>query len=196
MKLIVLIIFNFISLTGYSQLASLYTDIDLKEYQADSINIKLDSILIVGMGSSLTRAFINDVSNTMIKELNNQKITASYFYLGKNEEEASKELSLLDKTGYKAILFLLPTNTASVNTKYNTISNRTASTSGPIRISASTSRSSYQQTFNFQLCRVDKKNERFWNASLDIDCDPSKKHAARKVVKKTFNRFRAHKYIE
>ncbi|MGF2414454.1 MAG: hypothetical protein ACQUYJ_19120, partial [Ferruginibacter sp.] len=183
--------------TGYSQLGPLlFTDIDFKEKQADTIDIKLDSILILGMGSSVTRIFLADMSNTMIKELNNQKIIVSYFYLGRNAEEANREFKLIDKTGYKAILFLLPTDTALLDTKYNTSTNRTESAYGPIASSTTTSRTSYQQTFNFQLCRVDKKNEKFWSASLDIDCDPGKKNAARKVVKKVFNRFRTHKYIE
>jgi hypothetical protein len=196
MKLIASIVFSLVFSTSYSQLASLYSGRDFKEKQADTVNIKIDSILIVGMGSSVTRAFLNDVSNIMIEKLNIQKIAASYFYLGKNAEEASKEFDIVNKTGYKAILFLLPSDTALFDTKYSTITNRKESAYGPIAISSTTAVTSYKQKFNFKLCQVGKKNENFWSASIDIDCDPGKKHAAKKVVKKVFNRFRAHKYID
>lgn len=196
MKRILLILIFFISLKGYAQLVPLLsTDIAFKEKQSDTISFKLDSILILGMGSSVTRIFLNDLSNIMIKDLSSKKITVSYFYLGRNDEEIKKEYKQIGKAGYKAILFLIPTDTALLLTQIYKNFRSSEINQRPINFNTTTSWTSYQQTFNFQFCRVDKNNEKFWSASLEIDCDPSKKYAAKKVAKKLFDRFKVHKYI-
>ncbi len=191
MKRIILTILFFSTLSCYSQLLT-NNNIYFNEKQADTLNIKLDSILIVGMGSSLTRIFLTDVSNTLIKKLNDKKIAATYFYLGKNAEDANKEFSLIDKDGYKAILYFIPIDTALFVTKessssysnpYGTMRNRTSKTV-------------YQQAFNLKLSKTERMNENFWSAVVEVECDPSKKNAAEKLVKKLYTSFIENKYFE
>ncbi len=197
MKLSFLIILIFISLNGYSQFGQfLYTDIDFKENQADTINIKLDSILILGIGSSVTRIFLDDLSAKIIEELKTQDIIASYSYLGKNRDEANKQFRLMNKGGYKAILVFLPKDTALFETKNFRSTNTTHGDYGPIQTTRTYSRLSYQQSFNFQFYKTGKVMQRFWNALVDIDCDPGKKYATKKLANKLLNRLKNNKYIK
>ena len=190
MKLKLLILFILISLKGYSQLEPiLYTEIDFNEKQADTISLKLDTILILGKGASVARIFLDDLTNKLIKELNKEKIVASYVYLGNNSDEVKGKFKLIDKQKYKGILFVSPTDTATFDTKYST-SPSTA------QGSTNSSRITYQQTFKFQFYDVGKGMKVFWSALIDIDCDPSKKYAANRVSSKLLARFKKNKYIQ
>ena len=71
MKYTMLILLSLISLNTYSQ------EIEFTEKQADSINVKLDSILILGIGSTPTRIFLDDLSNKLVKEFSKKHISVS-----------------------------------------------------------------------------------------------------------------------
>jgi hypothetical protein len=185
MKSSALILFIFFSLKGNGQIQTYPgTNVDFTEEEADSISIKLDSILIVGMGTSLTRIFLEDVGNEMIKKFHSVNISASYFYLGNNVEEANKEFDLIDKKGYKAILFFLPTDTAFFDSELITMGSNT----NEVLV--------YQQTFEFKLCQIKPGMKKFWNAFISIDCDPSRKRGAKNLSNKLATRFYKKGYID
>ena len=191
MKFTFILILLFYSLNVYSQLTILNTDISFQENQADSLDIKMDSIMILGVGSSVTRLFLVDLTNKIKQELNKQDITVSYFYLGKTTEEAKMEFSKLDKLGYKALLFLLPESS-----DYFQIENYTSSGgAGGINTTITATNMHYSQTFKFQLYKNGLKNDNIWSATVSIDCDPGKKYGSKQVAKKMLARFRKQKYI-
>jgi hypothetical protein len=191
MKFRFIIISFFCSLNVYSQLPIFDTDISFQEKQADSLDIKMDSVMILGVGSSVTRLFLIDLTDKIKRELNKQDITVSYFYLGKTTEEAKKEFTQLSKQGYKVLLFLLPESS-----DYFQIENYTSTSgAGGINITTTSTSMSYFQTFKFQLFKNGFKNDRIWYASVSVDCDPSKKYGSKQVAKKLLTRFRKNKYI-
>ncbi|MCO5235221.1 MAG: hypothetical protein M9933_03050 [Chitinophagaceae bacterium] len=55
----------------------------LKELSADNSNIRFDSILIIGTGSTATRIFLNDLVTRLTAKLNTKNVVARYLYLGK-----------------------------------------------------------------------------------------------------------------
>lgn len=198
MKIKYLVLLLFISANGYAQFNQrLFTDIDITEEQADTIDFKLDNILILGMGPSPTRMFLSDLSDKIIERLNKQKIQATYLYLGKTDEEAEAELVKVDKKGYNAILFLSPKGSPVVG-KLHFRQPGMASTginNIPSNSYGTVSRDTYQQLFDFQFCKAGENMLMFWNATVNIDCDPTKKYAANKTATKILNRFKEIGYI-
>jgi hypothetical protein len=71
----------------------------------DSIDKRIDSILLVGTGSSTTRIFLDDLSQHLIKVLNDNGIEANYRYIGRTPTETQSAFDTINKKGYKAILF-------------------------------------------------------------------------------------------
>lgn len=84
-----ILLFTILSVKGQNH-RLYYTDVDFKETLADTLYGKIEKILLAGVGSSLERIFLNDLSNKLIKDFSSKKIAATYLYLGKNTEEAKK----------------------------------------------------------------------------------------------------------
>jgi hypothetical protein len=189
MKYTLLIILSLFSMNTYSQ------EIEFTEKQSDSIKVKLDSILILGIGSTPTRIFLDDLSNKLVKEFNNRDIIVSYFFLGKDVDEAKGEFTKINKAGYKAMLWFLPRGAVFFDTEtYITHGYNPATGASMGYTKQSVLR--YQQAFEFQLYKTDKSNERFWNASVDIDSVPGKKRTINALADKLFEVFKKNNYIQ
>lgn len=189
MKYTMLILMSLISVNTYAQ------DVEFTEKQADSINVKLDSILILGIGSTPTRIFLDDLSNKLVKEFSNRRINVTYFFLGKDVDEAKREFTKINKTGYKAFLWLLPRGSVFFDTE-TYITQGFNPTSGANTGYTKRSELRYQQSFDFQLYKTDKGNERFWNANVDIDCVPGKKRTINDLADKLLTAFTKNNYLQ
>lgn len=172
------------------------TNIFFAEKQADTIDHKIDSILLVGAGSTTTRIFLDDLSQYIMKELTKGNIVTNYYYLGKSISEAKSELDTINKKGYKAILFFLPKGESffEAQAKLNRISPTTRI--GTITTTFATSRIDYQQNFSFQLCFPDSNMNRMWSALVEVSGDLSKAKITKKVGTKVLYYFRKNKYIK
>src|SRR5687768_14252619 len=108
----------------YSGFSQRNTKIIFKENQAYKIDQKIDSILLIGIGSTTTRIFLDDLSHSIIRYLNSDGIAARYCYLGNDLRKVQWGYDTINKEGYKAILFFVPTNAFSyeVKGKFSTIS--------------------------------------------------------------------------
>ena len=198
MKCKLLFVFILMNLHSNAQFDRLYyTDVDFRETKADTLDIKLDSILLLGIGSSLERIFLDELSNKLIKDFSSKKIVATYSYIGKTLPDANKNYKEVNKDGYKAVLLFRPTDTSWFD-----IERKTAgffivpTTTGLLNIYASRNRTTYQQTFSLQLFKIDKKLTEIWSASVDIDCEPDEKKGSKKVGNKILARFKSNKYIK
>jgi hypothetical protein len=184
-KLLTILIFG--SLTGYAQSAS-YGETAFQENQADSINFKLDSILIAGVGTAATKIFLDNFSNNLIRNFNERGVNARYYFLGRDVIEAKKRFDSLNKSGYKAVLLFLPTNYAIFGSTSSSISNLNLTRLlemfvfkvRPDPNPPKNSRLNYHQTFELKLLRTDRNMERFWSASVEFDGSP---RGGRKAVK-------------
>ena len=197
MKCKLLFIIVFMNLHAKAQFDRLYyTDVDFRETKADTLDIKLDSILIVGIGSSLERIFLDDLSNKLIKDFSSKKIVATYSYIGKTMPDANKNYKEVNKDGYKAVLLFRPTDTSWFDIEHKSAGLGGIPTPiGFLSTSFSRNRTTYQQTFSLQLFKIDKKLTEIWCASVDIDCEPDQKKGSKKVGNKIVARFKSNKYI-
>jgi len=172
-------------------------EIIFNERQADSIDNKIDSLLLIGIGSTTTRIFLDDLSQYVIQGLNDDSIVARYYYLGRSMEEAQPEFDTISKKGYKAILFFLPKGGSNfdVQGQLNRISADTRGL-GRITISSASSRIDYYQSFNFQLCTPTANMNAVWTALVEFSGDLSKSRNAKKVATKLLSSFKKHKYLK
>src|SRR5260221_12295882 len=81
-------------------------DVSYKEVKQEPLNRYVKNILIIGIGSTASRIFLDNLSDKLIQLLKNKHIESSYQYLGKNNEEARKNYSLLEFKGNDALLVI------------------------------------------------------------------------------------------
>lgn len=190
------LILFFSCFTASSQFSTESTEIKFAETRVDSIENKFDSVLLIGVGSSVTRLFLDVLSDNFSDSLKGRKISARYYYLGKNIKAAKKDFDTINKAGYKAILFFLPREESFYNA-YSTMSQLTTNTRiGTLTLRIASSGISYKQNFNFQLYIPGTDMKKIWAASVEVSCDPSKSTPAKEVSKKLLLSFKNNKYIE
>ncbi|MCW3091765.1 MAG: hypothetical protein JWP81_2834 [Ferruginibacter sp.] len=175
-----------------------YTDVDFTEKQADTLYGKIESMLIMGMGSSLERIFLNNLSDKLIEDLSSKKIAATYVYIGKSAEEAKKNYTSTNMNNYDAILFFHPTDTNRFDIQLIKSRIYIPLPTTPIGVvQPSRKRDTYEQSFDILLYkRADNVELKIWTASVDIDCEPGKKNGANKLATRILERFTANRYVE
>ena len=184
-----------ISLAGEAQMFRLKSDKKFRVLQADTLHKRIDSILIVGSGLTMTRIYLDQLSDQLEKEFKEREVVATYHYLGKSAEEVQLRLPSVDQGGYKAILFLIPLDTATFSrTKSNTRVDAT-SVGGPA-FDVPFSRQTFEQEFEFQLCQPGTASNPFWKATLVIACSPGNTHLANKLAKKVLGEFARSGYLK
>ena len=188
MKLKYLLILLFGCFNAFSQD---FSSISFEEKQTDSINTKIDSILLIGIGSTVTRIFLDDFSKSIKKDFKNENIVANYIYLGKTAAEGKSGFDTISKKGYKAILFFLPKGVSHFDVQGG-LNN---SGIGPITTTTAYSQIEYQQDFNFNLYIPDANMKKVWAASIKVSGDLSKSKTSNKLAAKLLSSFKKNKYI-
>ncbi len=163
-----------------------------KETQADSADRKIDSILLIGVGSATTRMFLDDLSDYIMDGLQDGGMVAKYCYLGKTVTEARSEYDTISKKGFKAILFFLPKGASFFDVHGNI--NRTKI--GPVTMKIATSRTYYQQKFDFVLYLQDNHMKKIWSSSVEVSGDPSKSRNAKTLAARLLYYFKSNGYTK
>lgn len=184
-----------ILLLGWSNSFSQRNSIIFEEKQADILHKKIDSILLIGSGSITTRIFLDDLSQSIMKSLGNNRIFANYYYLGKTPGEAQSAFDTISKKGYKAILFFLPKGEPFFDVQGGLNRTTTNTKIGPVSPAFATSRLDYQQDFNFLLCIPGTTMETVWSAFIGVSGDLGKSKAAKKVAAKLISYFKKNMYV-
>ncbi|HET9744248.1 MAG TPA: hypothetical protein VFP97_00965 [Chitinophagaceae bacterium] len=187
----------FILLLGWFHASSQKnTSIIFQERMIDSIDKKIDSILLIGIGSTTTRIFLDDLSRSIIKGLNDDGIVADYQYLGKTTVDAQSTFDTINKKGYKGILFFLPTGDSFFDVQGDLTRINSNTRVGSITPVIGSSKIDYEQDFNIQLCIPNLKMKKVWTASLEVSGDLSKSKNANKVAAKLLSYFKKNNYIK
>lgn len=181
------------SLTSFSQRN---LEIGFKERLADSVDTKFDSILIVGVGSSTTRLFLDDLSDCMIKDLAPKPVNAKFFYLGKTVAEAKRSFDTLNKKGYKAILFFMPKGESIFDVHGEMTTTSTNSRVGPISLTTASAGIYYYQYFDVHLYINEAAMKKVWSAWLEVSGDISKVKQVKKAARKVLNKFEKNGYVK
>ena len=197
MKLFFLLI---LLLAGVCATSQRKTKIIFKEKRFGGITQKIDSILVIGMGSSSTRIFLDDLSSTLIKDMGENSIVSRYYFLGKDIATLQTVYDTIDKRGYKAILFFLPVQSSNLKERriYNEITSppKVLAILGPVEVKMASSKIWYQQHFNFHLALPGVELKKIWTASVEVSCDLRKSKNARLTGHRLLFYFKKNRYIE
>lgn len=135
---------------------------------ADS-NKVVKNVLIIGIGSSTSRIFMDDLSQRIISRFKKLNIQSSYSYLGNNYADAIDEMSNLQKNfAYDAYLIFSPkdsSNIAFINDKPAI----PLSPGMPIHIQHHYL--VYHQKFEITLLPKNFNLRSYWSALLTVNCD-------------------------
>lgn len=153
----------------------------IQQKQAESIHVDINSILLIGVGSSITRIFLDELSEYLTKSLKDSGIVAKYYYLGKDRMNVQSEIDTINKQGFKAILFLLPTGASSYDVQAGLNRMTLHPNLGGFNVRTARSKISYQQDFDFQLYLPGLNMKKIWAASVSVSGDPSKFRTVDKV---------------
>lgn len=191
MKLTLIFLFFLFPVIALSQ-KSIY----FEEIKVDSVQYNLDTILIVGMGSSATRLFLDELSRLLMQELSSLKVKSTYDYLGKNTQEGKKMLDSIEKSPAKAILAFFPKDQGSLHTNtYRDWNQFTVNGTSFVSRSVN-SYLKYEQDFIVYLYLTEQGNRIIWTASLLIETDPGRLGAVKKIRNRIISSFKRNKYIQ
>lgn len=171
--------------------------ISINKIQVDHSTIRMDSLLILGVGSIGSRVFLDKLSDNLMKSFKEKNIIAQYQYLGKNITEAKGVFKNILTDNQTAILFLLPSDTSfygsETSTSVATISNTQY---GNLDMTSSSTSSPLLQKFFFKLYSNEEKMKLVWTASVEVNCNLSSSKVPQKISKKIIANFISNRYIE
>lgn len=152
-----------------------YGGLEFKDTRGDSFNIQLDTVAILGVGSTPARIFLDGLSQKLMTGFKKEKLIASYQYLGKTVNESRQVYNTILKENPKAILLILPTDTAYYGPEtYTTSIPLPNNIYGGISINAQEHVYAYAQNFYLKLYVREEKLELIWSAQFQVNCDLSK----------------------
>jgi hypothetical protein len=164
------------------------------ERQADSINRKIDSLLIIVSGTTVSRIFLEDMSDHIVKKLGKENITATYVYSGKSSDRNKSIIDSINKDNYKTVLFLSPKSNVTMEVEGNINESSIGTPFGNIKPKTASSGIDFNQSFSFHLFRADKNMEEFWIAIAELTCDPGKPRCSKIMGDKILSYFKKNNY--
>jgi hypothetical protein len=193
MKVFLLLIFLFLHSVLFSQQKKRMV---FEEILADSLTTRLDSILIIGAGSTAARIFLDGVMVELIGRLKDKNIFANYVYVGRSSEILTEFLDTFQNTSYKKIMVFQPDGQNSLHTKKSKIVNQQLIGDYDFRFTRIQTELNYEGIFMLALYENDKSKRNFWKASLKINGDLGKSRNAKKISNLVIASFAKHNYVE
>lgn len=161
----------------------------------DTIENRIDSILLIGIGSSATRIFLDDLSQHLKKNFMDDRIETKYHYAGIDLKKAKADFDTINKQGFKAILCFLPNDPAVFEVQAHLTGMSVPSRFGPITYRRASSSILYQQGFDFQLHLPSVAMKKIWAASVDVSGEAGKSKRAKQLGDKLYACFKANNYL-
>ena len=167
--------------------------------QFDEIQVKeagqqIDSLLIVGIGSSSTRAFLDNLIAYLIPELTNANTFSSYRFMGSSTEQANANLDTVNKAGYKAILFLLPEGNSIVRLRNKKTIVLLPDKLGGGGFQLQSRQMEYKQQFTFELTTPDYQTK-LWMAEIHVFCNPAKPEVPQRLSNATVSSLKKNEFL-
>ncbi len=191
MRNFILFLLLFIPMISFSQKDKIF----YKETQADEVSASVDSVLIMGMGSTATRIFLDELSRKLSQELKSAGVFSNYCFLGKDTTEAKLILDTLQSQSYRHILTLFPDGISLF--KIGTFTTKTYYLfySNPSMNVSTTYFFHYEQAFHCKLSLNNSTLTPFWAADVAVSGDIHRQKSARKFTENIISSLRTHQYI-
>jgi len=130
----------------------------------------MKQLVILGMGKSPTRFFLDNISNRLITDLTKKGITVTYYFLGNDVEKAQAQFdTIMAVKNYDAVMSFFYTDYAEVRTITDHSYMFMPNTASLAMIKVKHLR--FNQGFNIQLFKADDITTAYWSSALNIDYD-------------------------
>jgi len=163
-----------------------------RETMADTLGKELNNILILGIGSTPSRIFLDNLSEKLIKGLKSESVESEYRYLGKTAAEAKEDSSLYQVKNFKAVLLFIPKDSSFFEVKITR--NKFVSSSNDYN-SSMTRNFIYEGNFDIRLYTTEEEKKLIWTAFTDVTNQLTKTSIYSKISKKIISDFKKNGYI-
>ena len=163
-----------------------------RETMADTLGKELNNILILGIGSTPSRIFLDNLSEKLIKGLKSESVESEYRYLGKTAAEAKEDSSLYQVKNFKAVLLFIPKDSSFFEVKITR--NKFVSSSNEYN-SSMTRNFIYEGNFDIRLYTTEEEKKLIWTAFTDVTNQLTKTSIYSKISKKIISDFKKNGYI-
>jgi len=164
-----------------------------RETMADTLGKQLNNILILGIGSTPSRIFLDNLSEKLINKFESANVKAEYRYLGKTVAEAREDSNLNQVKDFKAVLLFIPRDSSFFEvkiTKNNFSIPRLTNSNEFI-----TRNFIYEGNFDIRLYTTEEEKKLIWTAFTDVTNQLTKTSIYSKISKKIISDFKKNGYI-
>ena len=166
--------------------------VSYKETKKENLSQNFKNILILAVGSTVSRVFLDDLGEKLILLFEKNKVNASYEYLGKEKEETIKNYLKISFKKRDVVLIIYPNE----KTYFEVINEVTQTYSHGIMSTNVNSRPIYQQEFSFILLKAEDRSSPFWSAHIDVTAELGGPRLCKLIAKRIVERFRQNQYIQ
>lgn len=159
----------------------------LHEISASESNTKIKSILLVGVGSTPSRLFLENLSIELIKNFKRLDITCDFTYEGKIPKGSHVDLKEIITADYNAYLVINPIDTSYINA-HKDVGFFATPLPGGYGASGSLIGNQYKEDFYVELYTNNSLLNKVWQAELKLDFDVANNDKYVKIAKEIFDR--------
>ncbi len=189
------IYFILFSVSGFSQIDR---DVYFQEILTDSVKRQVDKILIIGIGATNTRIFLDKLTDKMVKQFKKNKVDVDYLYLGRGVPEARVAFKKLPVNNYPAILLFLPKDSAFFfldevveyypGPSFGVGGGNVQRGVRPALI--------YEQAFDIQLFTGEETRQLVWAAEMEIAGELTRRTIYPRISEEIIRQFKRYGYIK
>ena len=166
----------------------------LKETGVSKTDIKITRVLVVGVGSTASRLFMENLSTELIKLFTRSQIQCDFSYEGKIPRGTHINLENIFSSQYDTYLVLNPVDTSYINTQKNVAFFETPLPGG-YGATGNVIGNQYKEDYYVELYANNDTHNKVWQAELKVDFDVANPDKYKKIAKEIFNNLLKHAFI-
>ena len=166
----------------------------LNETEVNKFDAKITSLLIVGVGSTASRLFLENLSPEIIKLFGRSHIKCNFFYAGKIPRRTHVNLNKIIVSKYDAYLVLNPIDTSYIDV-HKSVAVFASPLPGGYGASGSVIGNQYKEDYYVELYSSNKSLNKVWQAELKVDFDVANPARYEIIAKEIFDRILKNSYV-
>jgi len=166
----------------------------LNETEVSKFDAKITSLLIVGVGSTASRLFLENLSPEIIKLFVRSHIQCNFIYAGKIPRRSHINLKKIIASQYDAYLVLNPIDTSYIDV-HKSVAVFASPLPGGYGASGSVIGNQYKEDYYIELYTSNKSLNKVWQAELKVDFDVANPGRYEIIAKEIFDRLLKNGFI-
>ncbi len=159
----------------------------LKETEVHPSDAKITSVLFVGVGSTPSRLFLENLSTEVIKLFSQYHVNCDFVYAGKIPRKSHYKIEKVMEPKYEAYLLLNPIDTSYMNNN-KSVASFGMPTPGGGSVTGSKIGNQYIESFYVTLYTNKDSINKIWQAELKVDFDVAKPARNKQIAADIFDK--------